>query len=54
MTKLDVAVRQRTNKAAAGDGQALKLLAQLHRSASDGADTGQPIEIYITEEEAKY
>jgi len=54
MTKLDVAVRQQTNKAAAGDGQALKLLAQLHRSASDGADTGQPIEIYITENEAKY
>ena len=54
MTKLDVAIRQQTNKAAAGDGQALKLLAQLHRSASDGSDARQPIEICILEHEAKY
>jgi hypothetical protein len=36
MTKLDVAIRQQTNKAAAGDGRALKLLAQLFRESADG------------------
>ena len=36
MTKLDVAIRQQANKAAAGDGQALKLLTQLQRESTDG------------------
>jgi Family of unknown function (DUF5681) len=54
MTKLEVAIQQQTNKAAAGDGQALKLLSQLLREADDGgATTKDPITIVITEEEAK-
>lgn len=55
MTKLDVAIQQQTNKAAAGDGRALKLLGQLLREATDeGAATKEPIAIVLTEREAKY
>lgn len=55
MTKLEVAIQQQTNKAAGGDGQALKLLSQLLREATDdGAAAKEPITIVITEEEAKY
>ena len=55
MTKLEVAIQQQTNKAAGGDGQALKLLSQLLREADDGgAATKDPITIIITEEEAKF
>jgi Family of unknown function (DUF5681) len=55
MTKLDIAIQQQTNKAANGDGQALKLLSQLLReAANEGSGTKKSNIIVISEEEAKY
>jgi hypothetical protein len=53
MTKLDVAIRQQTNKAASGDGQALKLLTQLHRESADGTNLAKTIEIVVSETDLK-
>jgi hypothetical protein len=49
MTKLEIAIRQQTNKAAAGDGRALKLLTQLHRESADETNSCQPIQFVVTE-----
>jgi hypothetical protein len=54
MTKLDVAIRQQTNKAASGDGQALKLLTQLQRESADGTKPKQAITIVLSEDQMKY
>jgi hypothetical protein len=49
LRKLDVAIRQQTNKAAAGDARAFKLLTQLLRDSADGVDVPQPIKTVISE-----
>jgi hypothetical protein len=53
MRKLDCAMRQQVNKAAAGDSQAVKLIAQLLRAAGDGTDSKQPITIVLDEIDQK-
>jgi Family of unknown function (DUF5681) len=54
ITKLDVAIQQLVNKAANGDGQALKLITQLIRGTNDEWPAPrEPITVIITEDEEK-
>ena len=54
MRKIDIAITQQTNKAAAGDAQALKLLTTLLREA-DRRETGDqnPITVVISEDDSE-
>jgi len=53
MRKIDIAIRQQTNKAAAGDAQALKLLAALLREADRSPNGHEPITVVISETDSK-
>ena len=55
LPKFDVAVRQAINKAVKGDDRGMKMLLELYRQfVRDGDHDKQPINIIISEEEAKY
>jgi hypothetical protein len=53
LRKLDVAVRQQVNKAAAGNARAFNLLMQLFRDAANGGNVQQPIQIVISEADSR-
>jgi hypothetical protein len=54
MRKLDVAIRQQINKAAAGDAQAFKLLAQLLRETADKTDFRQSLALMVSPDFANF
>jgi hypothetical protein len=54
MRKIDIAITQQTNKAAAGDAQALKLLTTLLREADRRETGGQnPITVVISKTDSE-
>jgi hypothetical protein len=54
MRKIDIAITQQTNKAAAGDAQALKLLTTLLREADRRETDGQnPITVVISKTDSE-
>ena len=55
VSKFDVFIEQLVNKAAKGDAQAAKqLIPLLQDSSRDTKANPQPIQLFITEDEAKY
>src|SRR5271154_5238871 len=55
ISKLDAAIQQQVNKAASGDGQAFKLLAQLFgESDGESRPNAQPFQVFLTADESKY
>lgn len=53
MKKIEVALRQQINKAAAGDARALRLVTQLLREMSDGKDFQQSIVIKLSPDDSR-
>jgi Family of unknown function (DUF5681) len=53
MTKFEVACRQQSNKAAAGDHRSFKLMVELLRQMTGGTDPQEPITIMISETESR-
>jgi len=54
MRKIDVAITQQINKAAAGDRHALKLLLSLLHQADRSVTEHQSITVVISKEESEY